>query len=181
MSSMLLSLPLRRPSWPTAIATRSGCAGTRWRRSTSSHRHFFAPLCASPAHSHSGLVGLSGSHYLKSLAVKRTVRDQQILTSGDGLRFHSDAILRLPFPDVAAPARQFGISSIYFRHSSNSFGLGQSSGTDKEIHQPPCPISFPLFSFLLSPLARTLRAQIVHLTSWPSFEVYKGNLLSTTC
>lgn len=147
---MLFSFSLRRPSWPTATATRSVCAEIHWRRSTSSRRRFFPPLCASLAHSHSGLVWLSGSHYLKSQAVKQRVRDQQILTSGDGLRFHSDAILRLPFPDVATPARQFGISSVYFRHFSHSFGFGQSSGTNKEIHRPLVQFSFAFFFSLVA-------------------------------
>lgn len=95
----------------------------------------------------SGLVWLHRSHYLKSFALKQKVRDQQILTSGQAydsilMQFSNSSSLTSP---ACLPARQFGISSVYFR------GIPTASGFAKFWHGPSIPPArFPIFFFLFS-------------------------------
>lgn len=147
LTNRLLTLALL----PVPTATHVAGAKThRWRSASCRPSTFALTRAAGP-------LRRRGPHYFKSPAVKQRVRDQQILTSGLR-RLHSDAILAnghsLP---IAAPARQFGISSVYLRH----FSLWHARGNPTA----PCPIFFPLFLSSCRRWHERPQAQIVHLTS----------------
>lgn len=148
-SQIVFSLSFCCPSWPISTATHTVCAETqRWRWTNSRRRCcFFPPLCASLAHSHSRRVWLCGSHYLKSLAVKQRVREigksSLLATAYDSTCNFSDGpsptLLHLP-----ASSRSPLCTSDSF---PTAWSVGQSPGTDEEIHWPLVQFSFLFFLF----------------------------------